>query len=742
MPTCAAPATVSKRMTKVMLSAPLTTVPAAWEGRTGTLVSPDTGQDGWERRTGWFRRMSGHAFIGLRSCVVSPAGKLAGRFQYSFSMSIRRVFNGSAPVLAVLNAFLAQGFAHAGDVDPSLPQVVVTANRFEQQPGDTAVRTIVVTADDIARSGARTVSDVLALQTGIQFLDNSGSPNKQIDLRGFGVTGDQNTLVLLDGQRITENELASADLASIPLESVERIEILRGSGAVLHGRGATGGTINIITKKNTGGTTSTMLGANAGSFNTFGGKASANVSADRFGLSLFAERTDSDNYRLNNKLRQENVTANLTYRGDNGPFTLRYSGGQQELGLPGARTRQQLLTDRRGATYPTDFSHLDTSRVAIGTEQKLGFGFLALDVTHRERDAKAALYGGSPSLTNTRAISVSPRLRLPFDVAGTRNSLVVGADWDRWTWDYRDTVAMPSPSATAVQRNSAAYFQHTVELPTGTSLSVGARQQRVSTDAVDGSYAGNQTRDVSASEIAVRQALTDSLSLHAKAGSSFRLQTVDELRSFGFSQLNLLEPQTSKDLDVGMRHEGSYGFVGVTAFQYRVKNEIHFNPYAFTNINLPPSRRRGLEFEGRWLMTKGVSADANFTVTEAKFVSGRFNGAEVAGNEMPLVPRYKGTLAINWSLSPSTRMIARATYLGESRLDNDELNASAFRRPAATIVDLVLTHQVDAWRFRAGVQNLFNEKYFTYGVISTSSPTFNAYPAATRNVGFAVERQF
>lgn len=130
---------------------------------------------------------------------------------------------------------------------PSLPTVVVTGTRFEQGIGDDPVRTNVITAEEIMRSGARFLGEVLEQQTSIQLIDNSGSPNRQIDLRGFGMTGDQNTLILLDGQRITENELASADLASIPLDSVERIEIIRGSGAVLYGRGATGGTINIIT---------------------------------------------------------------------------------------------------------------------------------------------------------------------------------------------------------------------------------------------------------------------------------------------------------------------------------------------------------------------------------------------------------------------------------------------------------------------------------------------------------------
>lgn len=652
--------------------------------------------------------------------------------------SARRVF-----ALAALPSLLAAGHSAANAADPSLPQVIVTANRFEQSPEESPVRVIVVTAEQILRSGARTVSEVLAQQTGIQALDNSGSPNRQIDLRGFGATGDQNTLLLLDGQRITENELASADLASIPLESVERIEILRGSGAVLYGRGATGGTINIITKKNTSGTKSATLGASVGSFNTYGARVSANLSADRFGLSLFAERNDTDNYRINNKLRQENLTASLTYRGDNGPFTLRYSGGQQDLGLPGARTRQQLLTDRRGATYITDYLKLDTSRLALGTEQKLGTGYLGLDMTYRERDAQAVMWGGAPTLTNVRATSVSPRVRLPFDLAGSRNSLVVGADWDRWTWDYRDVVSAASPAATATQQNTSGYFRHTVDFSTDTTIAFGAREHRMSIDARDGAYSGNQVRNVGAREVAIRQGLTDSLTLNVKAGTSFRLQVADELRVvWGGTQLNLLEPQTSKDVDIGLRHQGGYGFIGITAFQTRITNEIHLDPYSYTNINLPPTERRGLEFEGRWLATKEVSVDANFTVTEAKFVSGSLNGADVTRKTVPLVPRYKGTVAINWSFSPLTRMVVRATYLGETRMDNDELNTSTFRRPASAVLDLVLTHQVDAWRFRAGLQNLLNEDYFTYGVISTSSPTFNAYPAPTRNVLFTAERQF
>src|SRR5204863_203351 len=103
----------------------------------------------------------------------------------------------------------------------------------------------VITADDLRKSASSSLPEILAQFGLVHIRDNSGTPNQQVDLRGFGITGDQNTLILVDGLRISENELTSAQLNAIALESIERIEIVRGSGAVLYGGGATGGTLTL-----------------------------------------------------------------------------------------------------------------------------------------------------------------------------------------------------------------------------------------------------------------------------------------------------------------------------------------------------------------------------------------------------------------------------------------------------------------------------------------------------------------
>jgi len=146
--------------------------------------------------------------------------------------------------------------------------IVITATRFPDSKRDLPVGVTVITADDIRKSASSNLGDILAQFGLLQIRDLAGTQNPQLDLRGFGVTGDQNTLVLLDGLRLSEADLESAQLSAIPLESIERIEIVRGSGAVLYGAGATGGTINIITRRSRAGEARGDALVRAGGFGT------------------------------------------------------------------------------------------------------------------------------------------------------------------------------------------------------------------------------------------------------------------------------------------------------------------------------------------------------------------------------------------------------------------------------------------------------------------------------------------
>ena len=172
--------------------------------------------------------------------------------------------------LFVAGSLIAVSPGHAQQPAVMADEVVVTATRFSAPAQDLPVGVTIISEERIRASTAATVPELLMQFPGIHIRDNSGSPNQQVDMRGFGITGDQNTLVLLDGQRISENEQTTVNWAAIPLSAIERIEIMRGSGAVLYGGGATGGTINIITKAPQKNRKSAFLGAGFGSYNTGG----------------------------------------------------------------------------------------------------------------------------------------------------------------------------------------------------------------------------------------------------------------------------------------------------------------------------------------------------------------------------------------------------------------------------------------------------------------------------------------
>ncbi|MDH4286939.1 MAG: TonB-dependent receptor plug domain-containing protein, partial [Gallionella sp.] len=277
---------------------------------------------------------------------------------------------------------------------PALDEVVVTATRFPVTPESSSVNVTVITSSDIEKSAAKTIPALLAQHAGIQVRSNDGTADMAIDLRGFGMAGNQNTLVLLDGQQLNDIELTTIRWSAIPLASIERIEIINGSGAVLYGGGATGGTINIITKhpsKEMRGS----AGIGLGSYNTREWQLALAGSSDRTGMRVTASGLDSSNYRANNDVAQKNLEADLRTDAGNGVATLKFGANTQDLRYPGARTvdpntgLNQLKTDPKGASTPLDYGKRDGEHVSLGTSQQLDFGQLAGELSYRDKKQQA-----------------------------------------------------------------------------------------------------------------------------------------------------------------------------------------------------------------------------------------------------------------------------------------------------------------------------------------------------------------
>src|SRR5512134_565912 len=198
--------------------------------------------------------------------------------------------------LAMLAAFAMPALAQSD-------AVVINATRFPEEARRLPASVTVLTAEDIQKSAARTLPELLSEQVGVTMKDFYGNnaASTAVDLRGFGATATQNTLVLVDGRRVTDVDLSGVQWAAIPLAAVERIEILRGTGAVLYGDGATTGVVNIVTRSPLKqGHRAEALGR-VGSHGTAEGQLYGNLAGEVFGINASLYSYDSDGYRRNNR---------------------------------------------------------------------------------------------------------------------------------------------------------------------------------------------------------------------------------------------------------------------------------------------------------------------------------------------------------------------------------------------------------------------------------------------------------
>ncbi|MGZ3756242.1 MAG: TonB-dependent receptor, partial [Mucilaginibacter sp.] len=175
-----------------------------------------------------------------------------------------------AASLGLVQLALLSTAAHAQEQSRALDTVVVTATRSPKKISETGRVVTVISADQISRSQGKSLPELLNTVPGIIFsgAGNGAGISSTIYLNGAS-TG--NTLILVDGFPVNNASSidGSYDLNAFPLDMIDHIEILKGSGSTLYGSDAVAGVINIITKhaRKNGFNTSVQL--SGGSYNTF-----------------------------------------------------------------------------------------------------------------------------------------------------------------------------------------------------------------------------------------------------------------------------------------------------------------------------------------------------------------------------------------------------------------------------------------------------------------------------------------
>lgn len=605
-----------------------------------------------------------------------------------------------------------------------VPDVVVTSTRFAQDLTPLPQGVSVVTADQIRSSGAATVNQVLMTVLGVAGRqDFYGGGDYNLDLRGFGTTADSNQVVILDGIRLNEGDLGGTRLAGIPIEDVVRIEVLRGNGTVLYGEGATGGVIAITTKAGQGRARENQISAygSVGSMRSSELRTNATLASEGFTLDLNGQSKNSHNHRDNFRSQFDGGGVTAQWSGETTRVGIRHSRDSLSTGLPGSLSSAQYVQNPRQASTNTDRAQIKNNLNGLFLTTDLAGWSISVDAGWREKTLNSTNY-----VYDVDAQQMSVRAQNSFDVGTIKNTLSLGQDHGEWT--------RTAYGSQASQKSNALYLKNDLSPWQGTRVSAGLRTEKM--DKLSGSTALQKTQN--AWDLGVSQRLNTQWTGWARAGTSFRLANVDE---FSYTNPNVaIRPQTSQDLEAGIRWAVGSTRSELRAYRSALTDEIGYdaaapNPFGGigANINLAPTLRQGLEWDGDIRLNTQWAFGAHLAVRQSVFRSGAYSGKDV-----PLAPRHTLALRTEWTPAQKHRVFANINVVGVQHPDF----ANQCKMPSYTTLDARYAYQAKHVEYSLGAKNLLNHRFYTQAYGCSGGQTTSIYPEAGRVVNLAVRLHY
>lgn len=647
-----------------------------------------------------------------------------------------------------------------------LDQVVITASRVEEPRRYITSYIESFSSADIARSGAASVPDFLQRIVGANMRSTNSSSLgilSTTDLRGFGASAKDNTLILLDGQRLNPIDGGSVRWETVPLDIIDRIEILYGSGSVQFGDRAVGGTINIITRK------PTTDGANASlSLGSFGRRilsANREVSGDNsHGLLSLSSKYESG-WRDNSDASESLIRVKfLHHLGPSTNLDLSTAYSAQRYSSPGGVIGEVNQGNRSAAKFNNvgDRTKVNQTNLAAGFKHLIETGWLI-------ETRLISLQSDQRQVTPFSTTSVKS---IQFDKSGESVSFqiskgvstgiqsVLGLDWSVSDAAYRPNTG---DAQNAELEDLSLFFSHKRFLANAWLGTVGARVQRQTAEALDLTQA-SETR---ASKRQYGRAFQLGLSYIPEV-SAFQKISLNFSRGYRFANTDefwasaygppptytqtrvfsgILRPQSSDGVDLVLEAGSARVKTSATFFASRTTDEIRYCVSAQcnfgSNVNSESIERLGTTGRASFYLNPKFEVDLGGTFQETRFSGGEFEGKRVA-----LAPAVLLNTSFNWQVEAAMRATLAFRYVGSQFYEGDESN-SLNRMPAYMVTDLRVSKDTGQWSLNAGVNNLFDKRYANFGgyAFVTLSPTssdfsYYYYPGEPRSVYLSASRRF
>ncbi|MCK4882091.1 MAG: TonB-dependent receptor [Candidatus Omnitrophica bacterium] len=661
--------------------------------------------------------------------------------------------------LMVLVGFTAQCQDAFADIETEMDTVVVTATRIAQHNYKIAGNVTVITKEEIEASNAQNVPDILKESLGIHIFDKNTSKTAVVDMRGFGDSATSNVLVLVNDRKINAVDISGADLIQVPIEAVERIEIIRGAGSVLYGDNAVGGVVNIITKKGEG-EFSGKLGGVYGSYDTRG--TDLEVSGEKNNVSYFfyAKYFDQRGYRQNSDVLTDDFSTRLGYAfSDKISMDFNFGWHEDRYGLPGGLNATELESmNRRESAEPENYAttkdkHFNLSFDVNPWPEDVYFGDFVLNLFYRDRDVFDDFFGSQTDrATDTKGINV----KYIFDhtIFDKEVNFVTGIDY----YDHENDIIGKGSNAvdlTISKEEFGVYGFAQYELLENVFVNGGTRYHKAdyAFSQRDVAIDEKQSPDEFVSMVGMKYEYAQGSNAHFNVQQTFRFLSTDEWYSssnfpdWGITpNLNTdLEQQTGIQYEVGIKHNfNDKLIVSVTPYWMDLKNEIFFDPVKFVNTNYDKTRRIGVEVGQKVDLQKFFEIDfldkleffANYTYQNPQFRDGANDGKDI-----PIVPRHQASTGIISEFFKNYHVSLMGRYVGSRFAINDTLNATSPIKPYF-VLDGKVAYERDNFEVYLAINNILDRKYHSYVAKSAFSSAKDYYPAAEQNFTFGANVKF
>jgi len=638
----------------------------------------------------------------------------------------------------------------ASDHLSSDADLIVVGDRADIAIDEVAADIQVITEDEIRRSGASTLVEILQGLSSIQIGDNS--TNATFSLRGFSAQqAGSNSLILLNGRRLNNSDLAAPQLSNINVNTIVRIEILNSSAGVLYGDQAVAGVINIITLQKDHSATDVYV--SAGSYQAQQAAINSSIELDEnWQLQLALKHISNNHFRDHNEESQYQKQISLDYQTEQQGFTLTAEQNEQKINTPGALLLADLQLDRSQSRteFSQDFVKLDNSSYRLASFINLSNSWKLIAELQQSNDDSFSRTSflnfavGSTSNTNRKLLSFTPRLVKKFKNDSGWGSITAGID------TTQSKYAFSFLGRSNKQTLTSSYIYSTVPLSTDFILNTGVRYANVKDKLIDAFVYANGidiSNNASAFNLGGIYDVNRKIKFYARFENNFRFAKVDE-QAYTSPGVVGLNPQQGNSFDLGFKYGNDDTRLKISAYRLKLKDEIIFDPsqppptgafFQGANINADKSTRDGIKFTVEQLFSEKLSVNINANWINAKFTSG-FN----KGNTIPGVSKNTAYISLKYFSSDKQQITLDYLFTGKRKQQGDNSNFFPEVKSYALFNlsyyhkfnDRLFDGKLNNWEFSARINNLLDKKYNGFAL-------FNGfYPAAERNFTMSLRYHF